>query len=47
MAHIYSAFLLVRDIFVLKIAFINTNGKIHSFKISEKLEIKFYLSGIV
>ena len=40
MAHIFCAFLLVRDIYA-KMAFVNTNGKIHPFKISEKLEILF------
>ena len=33
--------------FCAKIAFIKTVGKNHSFKNSEKLEIKFYLTSIV
>ena len=33
--------------FCVKLAFINTIGKIHLFKNSKKLEIKFYLTSIV
>ena len=41
------ALLLVRDFFCAKIPFLNTVGKIHPFKNSEKLEIKFYKTSIV